>query len=415
MENHRRNLFFLALVEANWGLAFGLSAAHILLPVFLRELGATVLVISSIPMIVSVGYTLPQFLTPYFTAHLAEKKRLVILWHLIPSAAWLPVPLYFFFVRTGPPFSRADIAVFLAFFAVSSGLIGFLIPLWLNFVSRTTHAGRWGEATGTLFSVQMFFASAGSFLASFLLVHGQGFPKNYALCFLLTAFGMVAGAFFFWGVREVPHPKPPPRRPFREYLTEFFQVLGREPRLRRYLAARACIQVYPALVSFYAVYAVDSFGASGGDAARLSGVFLATQMVTCYAAGRLGDRVGHMRIIVAGNAALLAGMGIIFFAGAMWHFYVASVLGGVFLSTFIVSHVNWLLRFAPEGEDNTLILSVPSVLMTPAMVVCPLFLGWLVDAVSYQAALLVAMASVGAGIFLAASVARGEGRARPSA
>jgi hypothetical protein len=106
-------------------------------------------------------------------------------------------------------------------------------------------------------------------------------------------------------------------------------------------------------------------------------------------------------------------MGVIFFAGAMWHFYVASVLGGVFLATFIMSHVNWLLRFAPEGEDNTLILSVPSVLMTPLMVACPLFLGWLVDAVSYQAALLVSMVSVAAGIFLAASAVRREGGARP--
>jgi hypothetical protein len=52
--------------------------------------------------------------------------------------------------------------------------------------------------------------------------------------------------------------------------------------------------------------------------------------------------------------------------------------------------------------------------MTPLMVACPLFLGWLVDAVSYQAALLVAMASVGAGIVLAASAVRREGEARPS-
>ena len=408
MEHHRRNLFFLALVEANWGLAFGLSSAHILLPVFLRELGATTLAISAVPMIVSVGHTLPQFLTPYFTAHLAEKKRSVILWHLAPPAAWLPVPLYFLFVRTEPPSSRADIAVFLAFFAASTGFIGFVIPLWLNFVSRTTHAERWGETTGTLFSVQMLFASVGSFLASFLLTHGLGFPKNYALCFLLTAFGMAVGAIFFLGVRETPHPRPPARRLFREYLRNFFQILHREPRLRRYLAARVCIQVYPALVTFYAVYAADSFGASGGDAARLSGVFLAAQMLACYAAGRLGDRVGHMPIILAGNAALLAGMATVFFATAMWHFYVASVLGGIFLATFIVSHINWLLRFAPEGEDKTLILSVPSVLLTPAMVICPLFLGWLVDAVSYQAALLVAMASVGGGIFLAASVARME-------
>jgi MFS family permease len=407
-DHHRRNVFWLASVESGWGLAFGVGSAHILLPVFLRELGATATVIALIPAVMSLGHTLPQLLTPWFTGHLESKKASTFWWHMVPGTILAGGPLYFLFVKTQGPFDSFDRGLYLFFFALSTCVVGFAIPLWLEFLNRTLDPASRGTGVGIIFTTQNFFSAVGSGAASWLLAHTLPFPGNYALCFLLTAFFMCAANFGFIPVRERPHSAPAePRKPFLPYLRHFFEVLAREPLLRMYLLSRLCMQVYPALVSFYAVYAADSFGATGSDAALLSMVFLASQTLASVLTGWLGDRFGHGLVVTGGILCLAAGMVCVLFASSMVSFYVASVFAGFFFATFIVAHINWVMELAPEG-DKTLYLSVPGVALAPAMVGAPMLLGWWIDHWSYRSALAASLIVVGLGFLLALRTLRRE-------
>lgn len=361
----------------------GTSSAQTLLPVFVRSLGASTLVVGLVPALLAFGLSVPQLLTPYFTSHLSYKKRGVVKWHLLACLPWLVAGLYFLLWKNEPPFSSVDLWVFFICFSMVFLSIGYTIPLWLDFLQKSLspHSSR---GISWVFTVMPFASAAGAAFSSFLLSTSYGFPIPYAYCFLTTfIIGMMATMAF------LPVDEPPretasePRRPFTSYLKTYFATVGKDRNLQAFLLARLCIMGFPALSAFYGIHAKEHFGASDKSIALLVMIFMISQGVIRPFLGPWGERIGHSKIIGCGYLALAAGMVSVYFATSLWYFYLASVMCGFFFSVYIVSQVQWLMAASPT-KDTTLYLSIPSVLLVPASTLSPLLIGWLIQNYSYQ-------------------------------
>jgi MFS family permease len=218
-----RNLLGVSAVEFSWGLGLPLVIDSSFLPLFLRNLGASNLIIGAVPTLYFIGCAVFPLVSGLLTDGRGNKKRAVILTHLFPAVTTILLGLFLNLFGTGgePETGRVVIPLFLTGYAVFSMGIGMLLPVWQNYLV-------------TIFSPQssvpalavMMIAQSGSKLGSSLII--QEFVKRYGFAVAPTSvFFVIVGTLFTVGslcfviTRErgtEPGERGEPRRPPLEAL-----------------------------------------------------------------------------------------------------------------------------------------------------------------------------------------------------
>lgn len=375
---HGRNVTFLAMVEAFWGLGMNVVSVGTVIPVFLERLGASNAVIGMLPSLSALGAGLPMLVSSFLTHRSRSMKGWVLGLHLVAPLPYAAIGAGLL-LKTGSP-----VAIVLACWGVYYGFLGLLWPMWLDYMARILDPSRRGRAFGVIFLIQTLSGVGGVSLAAWLLRSDTG-VTTYALLFWIAWAAAVAGSLFFLGTRERAAAEAPPAFSLRQHLGRLLDMLRAARWLQVYTLARCLVRgSYPLIINFYAAYAVAHRGATVPEAAMYGAAALGCQALAGLLLGYLGDRTGHRLPVLVGQGALVLSAVLVLLPLPRAALFAVAALMGVYLATEFTCQNNWLMDLSPAGERQS-VLSLVGFLITPAAVLAPLAGGILMDKVGFPA------------------------------
>ncbi|HOP64256.1 MAG TPA: MFS transporter [Spirochaetota bacterium] len=321
-----RNTFSISSVELCWGLAIPVLFESTFLQIFLREIGASNLIVGLIPAILSMGIMLFSLMSAYLTSHLERKKMWVILSHIFAS---LPLILFGAMLTFTP--SGYRVALFLVCYSTFSLMLGLTVPMWQNFTVMIFSPGKALRGISIMIAIQITTRLIGG-LTLFKVVEKYSFSTGSASIIFISA-GLLcfAGSFFFLPAKEVPAAGEGDNRK-RHSIHSIIESAGDIIHNRRYITYMAgSIEIYATttVIAFYANYAVEWRGIEKSSAAGLfvSSIYLAGIFINILI-GWLDLFRLKTKFLIARGAAL-CGTIIIMFAPGLLQFLTASFLIGI--------------------------------------------------------------------------------------
>jgi MFS family permease len=383
----RRNVLALGADFALFMTGLAMASQTTIVPAFAVHLGASNLVVGAIPAIMTLGWFLPSVFAAGYTETLARRLPFVIRWTIWERVPVLVMGLAAFFLASWAP--TTTLVLLLLMLAVLTGVGGLLMPAWLDIVGRAIPV----RLRGRFFAVSSAVGNLGGLAAS-LGVTGVlatvPAPRNYGICFLLSAACL---ALSFWALlltREPPlDGEARPAVPLRAYLGRMRPLLARDPNYARFLVARSLAIVGQMSAGFYTVYALHAFAAPEWQAGIFTSVMLTGQVGGGFVLGSVADRGGHRLTLAFGIGAMTLANAVALAAPSLVLFNGVFVLLGLNQAAIHVSAQTILLEFAPTEGDRPTYIGLGNTAMAPVAFVSPFLAALLADTVGFWAVFVV--------------------------
>ncbi len=285
-----------------------------------------------------------------------------------------------------------------------------LLPAAATAIADATTPDR--RATGMALLNMLFLIGLGlgPVLGLFVAGFARDFRAGFYLASALLAGAAVLAAFTF------PH-GPRGIHPARGFVG--YHATVQPARLE---AVVRTLRTSPLLASLYLVAFVQMFGVgllvpiaaiyarrvAGLSEQAIGAVLFAVVMAVALAsvpAGRLADRVGKMRLIVAGMVPGTLGMWLIPFSEQLWHLIVAGALLGVSYALWAPAWLALISELAPAGNLG-LAVGASETVQGLGLVLGPLLGGLLWDALGPQAPFIASAIVLTVGTVIAARTIR---------
>ena len=161
--HHYQNQKFNNIHEFFWGFGSSFHTVYAVVPLFLKELGAPEVIATSSAGIFSIIIALPMLIIAALTRNSSNTKRLVISVHCI---------ILFVAFIMGYVFTFSDIVknpnawkIYFTLFIAYALAIGIIVPIWADFLEKTTNK----FLRGKFFGVGFAFNSIGALLGGIAL------------------------------------------------------------------------------------------------------------------------------------------------------------------------------------------------------------------------------------------------------
>ncbi|MGE5176421.1 MAG: MFS transporter [Hyphomicrobiales bacterium] len=397
LDRHWKNVGWILSVEVFWGISLALISMVAVLPVFLKQLGASNAALGVLPIVWILTTSIPGIFAAHLTGHLAHRKRIVILLHVAAALPWLFLAAYFGLL--GRHARGASIPVFLGVWGGAWVLMGLTIPIWINFIGKVTRPELRARSFGTIFFFQTLMGVIGGWVGSRVIGSGVPFPGNYAIGFLIAAVCMAAGAIFFVPVVEEAGAVAEPSPAFATIRRHAREILADGGGLRTYLGALLLSTGSYLLITYYPVYAESRFGLRPRDSAIYTAVCMGGSMLGSVLTGMIGDRFGYAKVAVISLSALTAGLVCAVWGAHPVFYYVTAFALGVFIVADRLALYNLSMAFCPH-EDNTAYLGIVPALVGPFMAVVAGSSGALIDRFGFTPVATVGLAAAAMALWL---------------
>jgi len=381
--NHhlRFNILVNVLDGGFFGAAIGFASFTTILPLFVRQMSESAILLGLVPALHSVGWNLPQIFTAAWTARLKVLKPTVLLLTILERIPFLGLAAVAWFL----PVLGPKTALVLTFFLLAwEGLgAGVTANAWQNLISRIIP----GEYLGTFFGLQSAAANLLSSLAAItagFILERYRLPIDFSICFLLAAVGMAISWFFLSLTRETRREDPVAPSPVKSTWVQTKEILSNDRSFRWYLITRALTPFALMASAFYSVYAVDSLKMSESTIGILTSVLLITQVAANPILGRLADRWSYRGVMELGVLSAAIGSLIAWWAPSVVWFYPVVIFTGLAYTTYWTIGLAFMLRYGNEAQRPTYI-GMANTLIAPFAITAPLLGGWLADLSGYQA------------------------------
>jgi len=368
-----RNTAGISLVELFWGLGMPAVFESTFIPLFMRGLGASSLLVGLVPTLLSTGSAVAALSAWSLTARRQRKKGPLIAVHLVAAFPILGFGLFLLFTGIRP----STLAVFLAAYAAYSLSIGLLLPVWQNYTTKIFSDRMTVPAFGIMMLTQSAARLAGGFFLIRIVERFAVSATGAALVFTLVgALFMVGSLPFLFTVEESGPPSPAtvptPHRP------SIRRLLGNRPFLLL-LATEVEYVALGCVIAFYANYATEHCGVEPAAASGLFAMLSSLGGMAANAAFGWAD-LGSLRTkYVLTKSLALAGIVLMAFHSALWVFLLVSVLLGISRGTRAVVYAPAVKRMSGR-DDATLYFAVAPVLVLPLSLGLPLGSGAFLDA-----------------------------------
>ena len=371
-----RNVLGISLVEFLWGLGMPPVMESTFLQLFLRQLGASSLLLGLIPTLAALGTAVSGLFSYRLTAHLRRKRTAVILVHVATALPMLVFGLVLHVTGSAP----GTLPLFLVLYAFFSVAVGLILPVWQNYLMKIFSEKRAVPAMAVMMTAQSVSKVLGSLFLVRVVERFAFSADGASLVFTLVGATFLVGSFPFLltveepmrGAGEPETAAAPFRRPtLRSLLTNrrFLLFLGTD--LEYYALA--------GVIAFYATYAAEFCGV---ERSLASGLFMAFTYVGGVLANvLLGwlDLLSSRGKLLVTKTLSLAGILLMAFHSVPWVFYLASLLFGA-------SRGTRMMVFMPEVKrrsgvtDATLHFAFAPILALPFSTGLPLIAGAFLDA-----------------------------------
>ena len=369
---------------------FGLNmiSQATIMPLFVRSLTSSKIIIGMIPAISSLAFLLPQLLTANYTEGLRRKKPFtVLIGGLGERTPWLWIALVIWFLAV--PYPTAALVGFFFFLGMASASSGICNPAWYDMIAKVIPLKKRGMWAGVSNSLGAFLGIAGAWVAGSILV-AWVYPHNFALCFFLA---FIAASISWVGLalnREPVSPIVKAPSSLNNYFKQLPGVLRRDPNYVRFLTSRTVANLGGMAAGFFMVYGMEKFSFSGAQVGSLTGVLIASQAVMNLVFGALGDRHGHKGILVSVSFSLALASAAAWLATSPAWMYLSFALLGVAMAGYSVSGMNIILEFCAP-QDRPTYIGLTNTLLAPGVALAPLIGGLLATRLGYRPMFLIAV------------------------
>ncbi len=399
LDRHYKNVGWILSVETFWGVSLSLISYVAILPVFLSHLGATNTVLGALPVVWTLASSLPGAFSAHFTGHLPYRKRITILLHVIAGAPCVALAAWFGLGGLHTP--KLDITALLLGWGTAWVIMGFTIPVWINFIGKTTRPELRARTFGTIFFFQTLMGVIGAWVASRILAGGLPYPRNYGFGFLIAGLFMAIGAAFFLRVKESESPTEEQGEMFSTVVRHMREVLADRSGVRVYILAVMLAAGNWLLITYYPVYAEKQLGLTVRHSALFAAVCSGGQMLGSVLIGLIGDRFGYVRVALIASVALVVGLALAIWGTGIAVYYLVAFALGIFIVADRLALYNLSMAFSPH-DDNTAYVGAIPVITAPVLAAVAGSAGPFIDRFGFMPVAHVALAGAAVALFLVA-------------
>ncbi|HVN16847.1 MAG TPA: MFS transporter [Anaerolineales bacterium] len=388
IRKHLRFNFAIGMLDGGlFGLGLGFGSFLAIIPLFVKQLSDSALLIGLIPAIHNVGWQLPQLLTAGWVSRAKRYKPLVLLTTVHERIPYLGLAAVAWFL----PHLTTSTALLLVFgLLIWQGLgSGFAANAWQTMVTKIMPRELHGTFFGTQAAAFNGLAGISAIIAGFILEKMDS-PLNFTICFLSTFLAMALSYTVVAQTRE-PETLPQPAESNTAFLGQSWAILQRDRNFAIFLGVRSLSQFASMAFAFYLIYGVKYFGMNDAIAGIMTGFLLVSQILFSLIMGRLGDRWSHRNMMVVGALAATLSAVVAWLATSLEWFYPVFLLEAVAGVAIWTVPLALTISFAKEHE-RPLYIGLSNTITAPATILAPVFGGWLADTIGFNATFLISAA-----------------------
>ncbi|MBM4432267.1 MAG: MFS transporter [Chloroflexi bacterium] len=383
----RWNFTMNAIDGALFWLGMSFAAATTIIPLYVRHLTDSRLLIGLVATIAGSGWYLPQLLTANYIERLPRKKPVVvnigIFTERVPFLV-MAVSVFLFAVRS-PGIALFMLFLTLIWHTLGAGLIA---VAWQEMVAKVIPVDYRGRALGVANSAGTAMGVLGAATAGAILYRFP-FPQNYGLCFSLAFAFILLSTMFLALIREPPLHSHRPAISLAEYGQRLPELLRQDRNFAWYLLARVLTVLSRMGTGFLTVYAVERWHLTDGQAGLYTTVMLLGQASANLLLGMLADRRGHKLVLEI--ALVLLGSSMVIALGApssAWMYIVFAMIGALNAGD-ILSGIAISMEFAAP-DDRPTYLGLANTIPGIFAAVGPVIGGWIASRGNYTTTFLTA-------------------------
>jgi MFS family permease len=373
--NSRWNFIVLVLDASFYFAAIAVMDTVAVLPVFLRTLTQSTLIIGLLLALYRAGLLLPQLPVASYLAHRPRKKPLFITAAVLGRLpiALLALFIYLFAASQAGLLLWLLIACYTVFFFSS----GFTNVPWQDIIAKAIPPTMRGKLLGAIQVCGGLFAlGAGEIVRRVLGNEAIPYPQNYAWLFLLFFVGLVISIGFIASIKEPIRPVQEEPQGVRALLSQIPRALREIPAYRRMIIVQLLLGIGFMAQPFYIGHAQITLHVP----AWFSGVFVwaATigAIVGSLAWGLLSDHYGSARVIrgvswvvfLAPVTAIIVPYLALPTPACYYAYALVFALDKAAVNGIWLGFINYVLELVPEKErpcfiGMTAVLTIPMIIM----------------------------------------------------
>ncbi|MCD6552342.1 MFS transporter [Thermotoga sp.] len=382
--DYRWNFIVNSLDNAFFSLGMTLGSIFTLFPVFAKNLGASNVELGLIPAIANLGWGIPAIWGAKYAERSPKKLNLVLKVTLGERLPYFLMALISFYLAVSSPKFALYLSILMMGIATFS--MGFLGPPWMSMIEKVINPKRRGTFFAMGNGLGAILGIGGSIIAKDLLAN-YPFPRNFGYVFL-TAFVFFMVSFVFLALtREVPDQITPVNEPIWNYIKNMKHVFL-DRNFRNFLIERIITSFMFASSGFITVYLLEKFSLPDDAAAVFTAIVLASQGVSSFVFGPLGDRKGHKLNLLFSKIFYSLAVLIAFFSTDPVHAYLVFALVGLVNTTNNVGNMAITLDFV-SGKRKELYMGSLYFSIAPFSFIAPLIGGKMADAFGYGSLMVV--------------------------
>ncbi|GAC1645618.1 MAG: hypothetical protein NVS4B8_17230 [Herpetosiphon sp.] len=396
----RRHNFLVNVLDGTaWLFGISFVSSSTILPVFLRHLSPSPVVIGLIAVLIDAGWFLPQLFLAPFVQRQRRQKPLVLWLGLVERIPFLLLPLIFGLLPR--LFERPDAAlwIFLGLIGLRGLMSGFVAVPWQEFIARLIPPRQRGRSFSAQQMAGNFAGLGGAAIAAWLLAR-LPYPRNFIACFAIAAAGVFVSWVFIALSQEPEHPVEPSTGGLdRAYLDHIITILRQDHNFRTFLLSRSCSYLSTMSLGFLAVAATTRFDLSDAQAAIFTTLLLIGSIIGSSLWGMVADRIGYKAVMYGWASTWGAALIIAIIASKVWNYYPVFVLVGIAEAAAIVINLAGTMAFGPPAERPTY-LGIARTMTAPLLIVTPLVGGIIAGRISYPGLFAVSLPFILLAVFL---------------
>ncbi|HOL39566.1 MAG: MFS transporter [Dictyoglomaceae bacterium] len=377
-KDYRRNFIVDSIDMAFFNLGMTFGSVLTLLPLFAKHLGAGNLEIGLIPAISNLGWAIPAILGAKYSEKYKKKLDLVLKVTLGERLPYFFLALICFFIASQSP--KLALYLSLLMLGIATFSAGFLGPPWMTMISKVIRP----EKRGTFFAfgsgLGALMGIGGAALARYFLSK-YPFPHNFGYSFLCAGIALMISFVFLAMTKEEPNTAPGKDIPLREYLKGIKEVFI-DKNFKSYIFSRIINAFSVCFANFVTVFAVSNFSVSDKVVANFTAILLASQGISSFIYGPLGDKLGHKITLALGRLFVVIDLILLIFGNSITCIYLSFILLGFINGAFAVGDFAIILDLAPTGKKE-LYVGVLNFISSPFSFAFPLIAGRIADLKGY--------------------------------
>lgn len=369
------------------------------LPLLIRTLGGSNVVIGALPVVSFMALFLPQIISAHYLSRFRFRKQFVLVGGLMHRFLLPAIGVCLLIIGTRRP--SAALFFFFVLLGFNQILIGITTPAWYDFVAKTVDPAKRGRLMGIRSSLGAGLAFANGFVLVFLLSRLQ-YPANFASIFGAAFAFQFASYLVQRRVDERNESAVSTRLSLGEFIRSLPPFLERNRTLRQFLFASTFLLVGLVPMGFFLVAAFARFHPPDSYVGYLTAAAVGSQVVLGALVGFVADRWGSKASLLCSASLFACATVVALFSTSIFSYVIVFILIGANISAEMLIRYNFAADCSTP-EDRPVSIGIMNFWLAPLYLVY-ILAGWWSDAHGYASLFGVCLVFSIVGIVLLARV-----------